>query len=348
MGRIDLKKIAGARRATMPGSITPQLATLVERPPDGEEWLHELKFDGYRMLCYLQRGQVKFWSRNGKDWTEKFLNLIEAMKAIPAVTAILDGEVVVVDKAGRSSFQRLQQSMGGGGNRAPTFVFEAFDLIHLDGYDLRRCSLRDRKAVLEALLAQKRKGKNDAIRYSDHFEGNGAQFFKEACAHGIEGVVSKLADAPYESIRSKSWLKSKCLKRQEFVIAGYTPSKKGFPGFGSLILGVFDKGKLVYTGRVGTGFSIKQRLELQKKLDRIAQTQMPFAVKPTDPGLRDAHWAKLQLVGEVEFTEWTADGSIRHPSFKGLREDKKPADVVRETPTQTQRVYWERGRPRPH
>ncbi len=332
MGRIDLKKVPGAKKGALPGSIAPQLATLVERPPEGEEWLHELKFDGYRMLCYLQRGQVKFWSRNGKDWTQKFLNLIEAMKAIPAATAILDGEVVVVDKAGRSSFQRLQQSMGSGG-RPPTFVFEAFDVIHLDGYDLRRCALRDRKAVLEALLAQKRKGKNGVIRYSDHVEGNGAQFFKQACEYGIEGIVSKLADSPYESTRNRNWLKSKCLKRQEFVIAGYTPSKKAFPGFGSLILGVFDKGKFVYTGRVGTGFSIKQRLELQKKLDRIAQKEMPFAVKPKDPGLRDAHWAKLQLVGEVEFTEWTDEGSIRHPSFKGLREDKKPAEIIREKPS---------------
>ena len=160
----------------------------------------------------------------------------------------------------------------------------------------------------------------------------GIAFFKQACAYGIEGIVSKLADSVYESTRTRSWLKVKCTKRQEFVIAGYTPSKKDFPGFGSLILGVYDGGKLVYSGRVGTGFSIKQRLELQKQLDRIAQPAMPFATKPKDPGLRDAHWAKPQLVGEVEFTEWTEEGSIRHPSFQGLREDKKAKDVVREEP----------------
>src|SRR4030095_2893199 len=165
-----------------------------------------------------------------------------------------------------------------------------------------------------------------------HIEGNGAQFFKQACELGIEGVVSKLADSPYESTRSRNWLKAKCLKRQEFVIAGYLPSKKGFPGFGALILGVYDKGKLVYCGRVGTGFSIQQRLELQKKLDRLSQASMSFAAKPKDPGLRDAHWAKPQLVGEVEFTEWTGDGLIRHPSFQGLREDKKATEVVREEP----------------
>jgi bifunctional non-homologous end joining protein LigD len=332
MPKFDPKKLPGARKATMPEFLAPQLATLVDGPPSGEQWLHELKFDGYRMLCHLRGGKARFWSRNGKDWTEKFPNLSAAVKAIPVDSAILDGEVVIVDKAGRSSFQKLQQSMGGGDTK-PAFVFEVFDLLHLDGYDLRRCTLRERKAQLETLMkSAKLQGKNATIRYSDHVEGNGAQFFKQACEYGIEGVVSKLADSPYESTRNKNWLKSKCLKRQEFVIAGYTPSKKGFPGFGSLILGVFDKGELVYTGRVGTGFSINQRLELQKKLDNISQSAMPFRVKPKDPGLREAHWAKLKLVAEVEFTEWTADGSIRHPSFKGLREDKKPSDVMRETP----------------
>jgi bifunctional non-homologous end joining protein LigD len=332
MPRNDLKKLPGARKAEMPELINPQLATLVDGPPPGDEWFHELKFDGYRMLCHLRKGKSRFWSRNGKDWTEKFPNLVEAVKAIPATTAILDGEVVIVDKAGRSSFQRLQQSMGRGQDKVPAFVFEVFDLLHLDGFDLRRCPLRERKTQLEGLLQSAKLGKNPTIRYSDHVEGNGAQFFKQACEYGIEGVVSKLADSPYESTRNRNWQKSKCIKRQEFVIAGYTPSKKGFPGFGSLILGVFDKGKLVYTGRVGTGFSIKQRVELQKKLDRISQSTMPFAEKPKDPGLRDAHWAKLQLVAEVEFTEWTADGAIRHPSFQGLREDKKVTEIIREEP----------------
>ena len=311
----------------MPEFVAPQLATLVEKPPAGNEWLHELKFDGYRMVCHFSRSKARFWSRNGKDWTEKFPNLAQALKSLPATTAILDGEVVIVDKQGRSSFQALQQAMGRGGS---LFTFQIFDLIYLDGFSLTQTPLRERKVVLEQLLASARaKG---PLRYSDHVEGNGAQFFKLACESGIEGIVSKLADSPYESTRTRTWLKSKCLKRQEFVIAGYTPSKKGFPGFGSLVLGVYDKGKLVYSGRVGTGFSIKQRLELQKKLDRISQLAIPFAVKPKDPGLRDTHWAKPQLVAEVEFTEWTADNSIRHPSFKGLREDKSPAEIVREEP----------------
>jgi bifunctional non-homologous end joining protein LigD len=329
LSAIDNKRIRnlpGARKAPLPDFIPPQLATLVAAAPSGDDWLHELKFDGYRMLCHFNRGKARFWSRNQKDWTEKFPNLSKALKAFPATLAILDGEVVVVDKSGRSSFQKLQQSMKGG---SVSFLFQVFDLIYLDGYNLTRVPLRERKALLEDLLAGGAKG---PLRYSDHVVGNGSQFFKQACEYGIEGIVSKLTDSVYESTRSRSWLKVKCVKRQEFVIAGYTPSKKAFPGFGSLILGVYEKGALVYSGRVGTGFSIKQRLELQKRLDRIAQTAMPFATKPKDPGLRDAHWAKPQLVGEVEFTEWTEEGAIRHPSFQGLREDKKAKDVMREEP----------------
>lgn len=327
MVKIDLKKLPGARKAAMPEFVSPQLATLVREPPAGDQWLHELKFDGYRMLCHLNRGKVRFWSRNGKDWTEKFPNLSKALKTFPATTAILDGEIVVLNKQGRSSFQRLQQSMK---DATAAFVFQIFDVIYLDGYNLMKTQLKERKAVLEELFASaKARG---PLHYSDHVEGNGPKFFKQACEYGMEGIVSKLADSPYESRRNENWLKTKCIKRQEFVIAGYTPSKKGFPGFGSLILGVYDKGKLIYAGRVGTGFSIKQRLELQKKLDRISQATMPFSVKPEYPGLRDAHWAKPQLVGEVEFTEWTDEGSIRHPSFQGLREDKKATEVIREEP----------------
>ena len=312
----------------MPDFVAPQLATLVKDAPEGDEWLHELKFDGYRMLCHLGGGKVRFWSRNKKDWTEKFPNLAKALKTFPVTNAILDGEIVIVDKAGRSSFQGLQQSMGKSGEAS--FVFQIFDLIYLDGFDLTRTPLVQRKLKLEELLASL-KG-TTPLRYSEHVEGSGIEFFKQACAYGIEGIISKLADSPYQSTRNRNWLKAKCIKRQEFVIAGYTPSKKDFPGFGALILGVHDKGKLIYSGRVGTGFSIKQRLEIQKKLDRISQPAMPFAVKPKDPGLRDAHWAKPQLVAEVEFAEWTADGSIRHPSFQGLREDKNVAEIVREEP----------------
>ncbi|PWT94179.1 MAG: hypothetical protein C5B55_03120 [Blastocatellia bacterium] len=325
----QLKRLSGARKAPVPEFISPQLATLVDSPPEGDEWLHEIKFDGYRMLCHLNRGRVKFWSRNHKDWTEKFPGLAKVVKELPVTSVILDGEVIAMDSEGRASFQKLQQAFGTTGDRG--FVFQIFDVIYIDGFNITQTPLRQRKAILEELLAGI--SKRSPLRYSDHVVGNGRPFFKQACDYKIEGIVSKLADSRYESTRNRNWLKVKCIKRQEFVIAGYTPSEKGFPGFGSLILGVYDKGKLRYAGRAGTGFTIKQRLDLRKKLDEITNNKMPFAEKPKDPGLRHAVWATPKLVGEVAFTEWTADGSVRHPSFQGLRVDKKAKDVVREDPT---------------
>ena len=327
MNQKQLQKIQGARKATMPEFISPQLATLQDKPPAGEQWLHELKFDGYRMLCHLNRGSVRFFSRNNKDWTNKFPHLGKAIKEFPASAAILDGEVVAVDSKGRASFQKLQQAMKTGD---AGFIFHVFDLIYLDGYNLARTPLLERKSLLESLFASV--PAKSPLRYSDHVEGNGAKFFKQACDYGIEGIVSKLADSPYESTRTRTWIKVKCIKRQEFVIAGFTLSDKDFPGFGALILGVYDKGKLVYAGRAGTGFTIKQRLELRKKLDGLVRATSSFAEKPKDPRLKRAVWVTPKLVGEVAFTEWTDDGSVRHPSFQGLREDKKAQDVVREEP----------------
>lgn len=170
------------------------------------------------------------------------------------------------------------------------------------------------------------------LRYSEHLQGNGDAFFKHACEYGIEGIVSKLADSPYESTRNRNWLKVKCSKQQEFVIAGYTPSSKGLPGFGSLVLGVYEKTKLVYAGRVGTGFTFKQRGDLKKQLEKISRATSPLVVVPKDPGLRETHWTEPKIVAEIAFTEWTSDGSIRHPSFQGLREDKNPKEIVREVP----------------
>jgi bifunctional non-homologous end joining protein LigD len=324
----QLQKIPGARKAAMPEFIPPQLATLEDKPPSGGQWLHELKFDGYRMLCHLNRGAVRFWSRNKKDWTHKFPYLGESVKEFPASSAILDGEVVAVDSKGRASFQKLQQAMKTGD---AGFVFHVFDLIYLDGFNLTRTPLHVRKSVLEALFESV--PTKSPLRYSDHVEGNGAKFFKQACSYGIEGIVSKLADSVYESTRTRTWVKVKCIKRQEFVIAGFTLSDKDFPGFGALILGVYDKGKLIYAGRAGTGFTIKQRLELRKTLDGLVRSSSPFAEKPKDPRLKRAVWVVPKLVGEVAFTEWTDDGSVRHPSFQGLREDKKAKDVVREEPS---------------
>jgi len=323
----QLQKINGARKAPMPEFISPQLATLKDEAPEGDQWWHELKFDGYRLLCHLNGKHVRFWTRNRKDWTHKFPRLAKALRDFPARNAILDGEVVAVDEKGRASFQKLQQGIKSGD---AGFVLHFFDLIYFNDINLTRTPLNERKALLAKLFESvPDKG---PLRYSDHVEGNGPQFFKQACEYGIEGIVSKLADSPYESTRTRSWVKVKCIKRQEFVIAGYTISDKGFPGFGALVLAVYDKGKLVYAGRAGTGFSIKQRLELRAKLDRLVRQSSPIAELPKDPGLKNTVWVKPTMVGEVAFTEWTADGSVRHPSFQGLREDKKAKDVVREEP----------------
>jgi len=312
----------------MPEFVSPQLATLVKEAPKGDEWLHELKFDGYRLLCFLNRGKVRLWTRNRKDWTDKFPGIVKALQGLKVQSAILDAEVVAMDSSGRSSFQMLQQAIHKTGGRG--LVLEVFDVIYIEGFSLTRTPLVERKRVLEQLIGTVRSDR--VLRYSDHVEGNGAKFLQQACDFGIEGIVSKLADSPYESTRSHNWQKIKCLRRQEFVIAGYTLSDKGLP-FSSLVLGVYEKGKLIYAGRVGTGFSNKLRSELKKTLDRIARPTKPFAEIPKDPDLRRAIWVEPKLVGEVEFSEWTNDNVIRHPSFQGMREDKKATDVLREEPS---------------
>ncbi|MCU1265689.1 MAG: ligase [Acidobacteria bacterium] len=327
MARPDIKKVPGARKSKLPCFIPPQLATLVKEPPSGDEWLHELKFDGYRMLCRIDRGRVSVWSRNGKEWTQKFQNVVEAVKSLKATSAMLDGEIVIVDAQGRSSFQKLQRAMG----KATTtgFAYEVFDLIYLDGFSLTQTPLKHRKELLQNLVGSNSHG---VIRYSEHINGSGDEFFKHACEYGIEGIVSKLANSHYESARSRNWLKVKCAKQQEFVIAGYTPSSRGLPGFGSLVLGVYEKGKLIYAGRVGTGFTFKQRRDLKKQLDNYSRPTSALTVVPKDPGLRETHWTQPKMIAEVAFTEWTSDGSVRHPSFQGLREDKNPKEVIREQP----------------
>ena len=323
----QLKNLPGARKTAMPEFVSPQLATLVKEAPRGSQWLHELKFDGYRLLCHLQRGEVRLWTRNRKDWTDKFPNVVKALQSLKVQSAILDAEVVAMDSSGRSSFQMLQQAIHKTAGKG--LVLEIFDLIYIDGFNIQRTPLVERKRLLEEVVARVRN--HQVLRYSDHVEGNGTKFLKQACDFGIEGIVSKLADSPYESTRSHNWQKVKCLRRQEFVIAGYTLSDKGLP-FSSLVLGVYEKGKLIYAGRVGTGFSNKLRTELKKTLDRLARPTKPFADIPRDPDLRRAIWTEPKLVGEVEFSEWTQDNVIRHPSFQGLREDKKAAEVVREEP----------------
>jgi bifunctional non-homologous end joining protein LigD len=307
-----------------------QLATLVDAAPEGDEWLHEQKFDGYRIVAELRRGRVRLLSRRFKDWTAEFPTVAAAIATLPAKSATLDGEVAALLPDGRTSFQALQNALGGGGELA----YFVFDLLALDGEDLTRLPLEERKVRLAALL---KKSRSKLLRYSDHVIGQGGRFFALACEQQLEGIVSKRRDAPYRPGRGTTWLKTKCMQRQELVIGGWTDPEGSRTGLGSLILGVYDGARLVYAGKVGTGFTAKTLAALRAELDPLARTKPPFEPAPprawTGPGV---HWVEPELVCEVTFTEWTDDGRLRHPSFKGLRRDKRARDVVRERPRHTE------------
>ncbi len=315
----------GARKAKLPPKVAPQLATLVSDPPQGEEWLHELKFDGYRVLCELKDGKVRIITRNGKEWTDLFGPVAEAISALPAKEALLDGEAAVLLPNGTTSFQALQNALGKGGKN---ILFFAFDLLHLDGHDLRPVPLLQRKEALTKLLdGQPKEG---TIRLSDHVEGSGDAFYKHACDYGLEGIISKRSDLPYHSGRSKDWVKVKCLKRQEMVVVGFTDPEGSRSGFGALHLAVNEAKELVYAGKVGTGFNAKTLLAMRKRLDKLERKTPAFKKAPRGAEARRSHWVEPKLVAEVAFTEWTDDGVLRHPTFQGLREDKSPDEVVRE------------------
>lgn len=311
-------------KSAVPSQFRPQLATLVRTPPEGDEWLHELKYDGYRIGAIVDGRKVRLLSRNGNDWTARFPAVAEAVLHLGARTALLDGEVTVVLPSGLTSFQALQNAYGGerGGGEIAYFVF---DLLHLDGEDLAALPLTERKRRLKKLLS-KRKG---VLRYSDHIDGRGDEVFAQACRSGAEGIVSKRADQPYKAGRGPGWLKTKCTRRQELVIGGFTEPQGARAGLGALLVGFYEDGKLVYAGKVGTGFTQKSADELRRRLDGLEIAEAPFQPRPR-VGVAGAHWVKPVLVGEVELTEWTTDGKIRHPSFKGLRADKEAKDVIRE------------------
>ena len=308
-----------------------QLATLVDEVPAGDEWLHEQKFDGYRILAHREGRGVTLLSRRWKDWTAAFPSVAEAVAALPCKRAVLDGEVAVVMPDGRTSFQALQNAIG---QSASNLVYFAFDLLALDGEDLRALPLEQRKERLATLLGGAGgRGREATIRYSDHVVGGGAAFFTAACKAGLEGIVSKRRDRPYLPGRGAAWLKVKCIQRQELVIGGFTEPEGSRSGFGSLLVGYYQGGKLVYAGKVGTGYSHRTLTELRAQLDGLVQRTSPFEPEPqrawTGP---HRHWVRPELVCEIAFSEWTADGRLRHPSFQGLRLDKRPADVVRERP----------------
>lgn len=323
----DPSALPGARKAPLPRDLRPELATLVKDPPEGDQWLHEIKFDGFRALAFLEKGKARFITRNGKDWTDRFDPLPEAVATLPARSAIVDGEIVVlVDN--RSSFQALQGVLSGSGQRG--LVFFLFDLLYLDGYDLTAVPLELRKKQLQALLRDVDPA--GPLRYSDHVSGGGPDFHREACRMKLEGMVSKRRDAPYRTGRYRDWLKVKCVNRQEFVIGGFTEPAGARNGLGALMVGIYDGDDLRFAGKVGTGFSAGLLETLSARLGRLERKTPPFSNPPRGAAARGVHWVRPELVGEVSFTEWTDDGLLRHPSFQGIREDKSPREVRRENP----------------
>lgn len=331
--RFDLGAIKGAVKAAMPEFFAPELATLVKEAPAGDEWVHEMKLDGYRMLCRIEDGKAQIISRNGKDWTGNFASVERCAARLPVDNAWLDGEVAVMEADGRTSFQALQNALTT--DHSAKLHYFVFDLPYLNGYDLRRAPLLERKRVLEALL----ESAPPTLRFSEHIQGAGEAFFKQACELKLEGMISKRAQSTYQSGRCRDWLKVKCSQRQEMVVGGYTDPEGTRSGFGALLLGVYEPdGKLRYSGKVGTGFNEAMLKALHKRLQALEIKAPAFRNPPRGYEAKGAHWIKPELVAEIEFTEWTNDGTLRHPSFQGLREDKKPKDVVRERAAETEDV----------
>jgi bifunctional non-homologous end joining protein LigD len=300
----------------------PQLATLVDEVPSGNGWIHEYKYDGYRLLLAVGEGVATAWTRNGKDWSDKFKSLVKAAARLPA-GCLVDGEAVAIGDDGKPSFQLLQSTLKD--RQGANLVFYAFDLLIDRGDDIRKLPNIERKERLAELL----KGVPPPILYGDHIVGRGEAMFDAMCEQGGEGIVSKKADAPYRGSRTRNWLKIKCIQRQEFVIVGWSESDKRL-GFRSLLLAAKEHGKLTYVGKVGTGFSAKLIDEMMERMKPLETDKAPVEVPRADR--RGAHFIKPQLVAEIAFTEFTGDGILRHPSFIGLREDKPAKEVVVETP----------------
>lgn len=311
-----------AGKAVTPPPFHPvQLATLVDTVPAGNRWLHELKFDGYRTLISVGGGKGHAFTRSGLDWSDKFARIVADAAKLPARDALIDGEAVVMDENGKSSFQALQAALKG---NPSSIEFYAFDLLQLDGEDLSNLPLLERKQKLAKLL----KGHKGPIQYSDHIVGKGEELLAGFCSAGLEGVISKKVDAKYVGSRNGAWLKTKCIRRQEFVIVGWTPSDKSRL-FRSLLLGVNIDGKLTYAGKVGTGFDTAEILRLNEIMKPLEVQTAP--VTAPRAAVKGAHWIKPKLVAEIAYIEMTDEGVLRHPSYLGLREDKKPEAVILET-----------------
>lgn len=305
----------------MPERVEPCLALLAPEPPSGEDWAFEVKWDGYRLAVHIQRGQVRIITRGGFDWTSRFPTIAHDAHELAVHTAILDGEAVVLDERGAADFGALQRGLGGRGGQqsAASAILYAFDLLYLDGRDLRALPLAERRDMLEALLPP-----HTSIRLSEEIDADGAPFLKLACEMGLEGIIAKRRSAPYRSGRGGEWLKIKCVQSESFVIIGYEPSAVALGGVGRLLLAARKGDGLAYVGGVGTGFTQASATALRKQMDELVIPRPVVNIRR-----KGVRWIAPALVAEVEFRAWTDDGKLRHASFKGLREEADQASVYR-------------------
>lgn len=314
--------LSGAKQAPLPESLKPQLATLVESVPDGD-WRYEIKFDGYRIMARIESGKVQLFTRNGHDWTHKMPQQAEALAGLGLESAWLDGEVVVPDEDGTPDFQALQNAFEAG--RSGSIIYYLFDMPYLNGMDLREVALEERRAALNQVLDA---DESELLRYSADFTDQPESMLESACQMKLEGLIGKRAGSTYVSRRSNSWVKIKCKNRQEFVIVGFTDPKGARSGFGALLLGLHDEqGRLLYAGKVGTGFNHATLESLHAKLKPLEVDESPLAKAPPAADVRGAHWLKPELMCEVAYAEMTRQGVVRHSVFHGLRSDK-PAKAI--------------------
>lgn len=309
-------------KSSLPDFVAPCLATRVSEPPSGDNWLHEIKFDGYRLEARIDSSNVRLLTRNKLDWTRRFARVAKALSSIKVETALLDGEVVVERDDGTTSFSDLVADLKG--SVSSRMIYYAFDILHLNGVDLRKMPLIERKQILAGLL---RGHKTGIVRFSQHISGSGATMLAEACKLGLEGIISKRADRPYRSGRTGDWLKITCLMNDEYVIGGYLNSTAQRKAVGALALGRYQRGRLEYVGRVGTGFTRETAAELWKVMQPLRTRTSPFAEKLDPAQRRGVVWLKPELVAQVQYRATTADGLLRHAAFKGLREDKPAKDI---------------------
>ncbi|MES1982477.1 MAG: DNA ligase D [Pseudomonadota bacterium] len=341
----DLSRMTDAVKAPLPQTVSLQLATLVDAVPRQGNWLYELKYDGYRVLARVDGKSVQFLTRNSKDWTAKLSRQAEAIAALGLQSAWLDGEIVVMNDQGIPSFQALQNAFNE--HRTTQIVLFVFDLPYLNGYDLRRLPLTERRRLLQQVMAS---SKDDTVRFSETLQEPPQKLLSGACALSLEGIIGKRAESIYSGQRSTDWIKLKCHKRQEFIIVGYTEPRGSRNFLGALLLGVYDAdGKLVYAGRVGTGFDDKTLQAVYKQLEPLQQKESHFGKLPKSArGVSDApvHWVQPKLVAEISFAEWTEEGLVRQGVFHGLRLDKPASEIRHEESAHTASIEKEPSTPR--